>query len=182
MIDAEYLLEYFGNNLAMLALVIIVAAFLFFPTNILSMTTGFLVHPVAAILISLSGLTTAATIAFYLGRYLFRDLLVKILGQGKLASLIQENDQKKLIKALLTLRAIPFFPYGVVNYGFSLTKIKAQNFFVGTIFGLLPKTAFNVLFGGSLVGILTGGSLSIIPFFLFALISWFLIYKFLLKS
>lgn len=184
-IDIETILELSQEKPIIITIVITVAALLFFPTNILGITAGFLIHPVLALIITLTGLTLAGLISFYLGRYFFRDFVAATLvywRQEKLTKILQEPDQQKLTKTALFLRVIPAFPYNLVNYGFALTKIKAGNFLLATILGLLPKTAFNVFLGGAIQKVLFQKEWFFVALFLLSLIVWFSIYKFFKKK
>jgi len=54
-------------------------------------------------------------------------------------------------KIILLSRLIPFFPFKFSNYFFGAADYQYKHFLFGTLFGIIPITAFNVYLG-SLAG------------------------------
>ena len=101
-------------------------------------------------LVSLAS-TIGATLAFLLSRLLFRDWLQERFGDY-LAS-INRGMEKDGVLYLFTLRLVPLFPFFVINLLMGLTPIKARQFFVVSMLGMLPATAVYVNAGTQLASI-----------------------------
>ena len=101
-------------------------------------------------LVSLAS-TIGATLAFLLSRLLFRDWLQQRFGDY-LAS-INRGMEKDGVLYLFTLRLVPLFPFFVINLLMGLTPIKARQFFVVSMLGMLPATAVYVNAGTQLASI-----------------------------
>ncbi|KAB8030970.1 FAD-dependent oxidoreductase [Fluviispira multicolorata] len=92
-------------------------------------------------LISLAS-TIGATIAFLSSRYILRDAL-----KNKFSSQIeifQNNFQKNGKSYLFTLRAIPIFPFFMVNFIMGFTTIRVRDYFWVSMLGMLPGTIIYV--------------------------------------
>jgi pyruvate/2-oxoglutarate dehydrogenase complex dihydrolipoamide dehydrogenase (E3) component/uncharacterized membrane protein YdjX (TVP38/TMEM64 family) len=102
------------------------------------------------VLVSLAS-TIGATLAFLLSRLLFRDWLQERFGDY-LAS-INRGVEKDGVLYLFTLRLVPLFPFFVINLLMGLTPIKAKQFFVVSMLGMLPATAVYVNAGTQLANL-----------------------------
>lgn len=95
-------------------------------------------------LVLLTG-SIAASIAFLMARYLFRDFATRKLGKH-----FKEMDQKVKTEGrlyLLILRMIPASPFVVINNVMGLTSMKLWPFFYMTFLGMLPGTVIYVYAG-----------------------------------
>jgi len=103
--------------------------------------------------------TIGATLAFLLGRFLFRDAVQRRFG-GAMRSL-NEGIERDGPLYLFMIRLVPVFPFFVVNLAMALTPIRVVPFFVVSQIGMLPGTAVYVNAGTQLARIDSlGGILS----------------------
>ena len=111
----------------------------------LSLVYGWLLGLLPALVIVSFASTAGATIAFLVSRYLFRDLVERILGD-RLAT-IQERLDREGPFALFTLRMIPAVPFWVINLVMGLTRMRVWTFWWVSQLGMLPGTAVYVWAG-----------------------------------
>jgi uncharacterized membrane protein YdjX (TVP38/TMEM64 family)/thioredoxin reductase len=103
--------------------------------------------------------TIGATLAFLLGRFLFRDAVQRRFGGAM--RVLNEGIRRDGALYLFMIRLVPLFPFFVVNLAMSLTPIRVLPFFVVSQVGMLPGTAVYVNAGTQLASIDSlGGILS----------------------
>ena len=86
--------------------------------------------------------TIAATLAFLVSRYLFREAI-----QGRFAdklTAINRGIDEEGAFYLFTLRLVPIFPFFIINLVMGLTTIKALTFFLVSQVGMLAGTVVYV--------------------------------------
>ncbi len=91
-----------------------------------------------AVPIVIIGLTLAATVNFYLSRYIFRDWIER--RYEKFLSALNRHLKKEGAFYLLTLR-MAHFPFSIVNLASGASRVHVRTFCWTTALGLLPGTA-----------------------------------------
>ena len=105
--------------------------------------------------------TIGATLAFLLGRFLFRDAVQSRFGASLRA--VNAGVARDGAFYLFTLRLVPLFPFFVINLLMALTPIRTLIFFFVSQLGMFPATVVYVNAGthlgnlDSLAGILSPG-------------------------
>jgi pyruvate/2-oxoglutarate dehydrogenase complex dihydrolipoamide dehydrogenase (E3) component/uncharacterized membrane protein YdjX (TVP38/TMEM64 family) len=105
--------------------------------------------------------TIGATLAFLLGRFLFRDAVQSRFGENLRA--VNAGVARDGAFYLFTLRLVPLFPFFVINLLMALTPIRTLTFFLVSQLGMFPGTVVYVNAGTqlaaleSLAGILSPG-------------------------
>ena len=129
----------------------IVVTVLFLPGSILTLGAGVVFGVVrGSIFVSIAA-TLGATSAFLVGRYLARDWVAKkIEGNEKFAAIDQAVAEEGWKIVGLT-RLSPIFPFNLLNYAFSITKVSLRDFFFASWIGMMPGTVMYVYIG-SLAG------------------------------
>lgn len=92
-----------------------------------------------------------ASLAFFLGRYLFRGLARDFL-QTKLPWLDRKVGEEGF-SVVFYLRLF-WFPFIVLNYGAGATRIRFRDYFLGTALGMLPPVVILTYFVGALKDLL----------------------------
>jgi len=91
--------------------------------------------------------TVGATVAFFLGRTMFKNkVMLKLNGRKKIKNtlqLLRANDWQ----LVALLRMIPFFPFKLSNYLLGVTPVTTSTYIKGTFVGLWPISVFNVYLG-----------------------------------
>ena len=96
---------------------------------------------------SFLGAVGGASLSFLLGRYFLRGFAEGFL-VGKLADLDRRAEEHGF-SVIFYLR-IFWFPFIVLNYAAGATRIRFADYFLGTLFGILPAIAIVSLFFGNL--------------------------------
>lgn len=129
------------------ALVYIVAPALLFPASILTLGAGFVYGPVWGLLLVSPASVVAATVSFFLGRFVARDWVAsKVVGDPRFAAIdaaVGENG----LKIVALLRLSPVIPFNVSNYALGLTRVRAGDYVLGSWLGMFPGTVLYVYLG-----------------------------------
>ena len=91
-----------------------------------------------ALAFTLLGGMVGTSIAFFIGRYFGRGLLVYIKGPSILEKIEQRLPRKFTFKAILLLRLLPHPLYDVVGYASGFTNISYFKYIVATACGATP--------------------------------------------
>ncbi|MEK6886349.1 MAG: VTT domain-containing protein [Nanoarchaeota archaeon] len=97
--------------------------------------------------LTLIGTMLGAMLSFVISRYLFHDYFHKQLSKTKYFKWTKIKDQNKLIKLVLISRLTPFIPFNLANYVLAMTKVKANNYFLTTLVGIIPAIIILVFVG-----------------------------------
>ena len=93
------------------------------------------------------GLTAAATVIFYLSRYVFRDWIEQ--RYGRFLTTLNRHLEKEGAFYLITLR-MAHFPFSIINLASGASRVHVQTFCWTTALGLLPGTMVFALVGARL--------------------------------
>jgi uncharacterized membrane protein YdjX (TVP38/TMEM64 family) len=135
----------------LLALIYILATVLGVPGTILSLGAGFAFGVVVGTIVISIGSTLGAAAAFLVGRYLARGLVEQRLGNSPRLRAIDQAVAAHGFKIVLLTRLSPAFPFNVLNYAFSLTRVSFRDYVLASWIGMLPGTVMYVYLG-SVVG------------------------------
>ncbi|HWV99416.1 MAG TPA: FAD-containing oxidoreductase [Candidatus Acidoferrum sp.] len=133
----------------------VVATVLFIPGSVLTLGAG-AVFGVAlgSACVSISA-TLGATAAFLVGRYLARDAIARKIEKNDKFAAIDRAVADEGWKIVLLTRLVPVFPFTLLNYAFSLTRVKLSHYVLASWIGMMPGTVMYVYFG-SLVNVGAG--------------------------
>lgn len=92
------------------------------------------------------GGTTGAMIAFWLGRYVFRDCVEEKLRTHETLSALDQVIQEKGLRIMLILRLSPILPSNVLNYITGATKLSSWHYFISS-FSMIPSKMMYVYIG-----------------------------------
>jgi len=125
----------------------IVATVMMVPGTILTLGAGFAFGlTVGAIAVSI-GSTLGALFAFLVGRNMARDFVEQKASQFPKFAAVDQAVQRAGFKIVLLTRLSPAFPFNVLNYLFSITKVRTRDYFLASWIGMLPGTIMYVYFG-----------------------------------
>ena len=125
----------------------IVSTVAFLPGVILTLAAGFAYGPLWGLALASPASVAGATCAFVLGRTLLRGWAERTIGQSRKARAIDAAVAQEGLKLVLLLRLSPVFPFNVLNYALSLTKISLRHYVLGSAVGMLPGTAMYAYLG-----------------------------------
>jgi uncharacterized membrane protein YdjX (TVP38/TMEM64 family) len=107
------------------------------PTSLLTVLAGNVYGPFGGLALSMISSFFAASIAFFIARFLGKSAVDKLI-KGK-ALQIDESIAKKGFFIMLLMRLSIVFPFDGLSYGSGLTRIKYKDFILGTLIGILPE-------------------------------------------
>lgn len=141
-------------NWLVLILLGIVGMVLLLPGIMITVSAGYLFGLLKGVMLVLVATTIGATIAFLLGRRVFKQPLLKHLDvhHPVLLSLNSGLRENGGLIVFLT-RLLPFFPFKLSNYYFGAADYRMRGFVIGTFLGIIPITALNVYIGTALARI-----------------------------
>ena len=132
-------------------LLYVAATVLSLPGAILTLGAGFVFGVVkGSIIVSISA-TLGATAAFLVGRYLARGWVAKKTEGNAKFKAIDEAVGREGWKIVGLLRLSPVFPFNLLNYLLSVTRVSLRDYFFASWIGMMPGTVMYVYLG-SLAG------------------------------
>ncbi|MBT3356707.1 FAD-dependent oxidoreductase [bacterium] len=130
---------------------LIVMTISFLPVTPLDFVAGALFGTFLGVVYVVIGATIGATIAFWFTRTFGRPFVEKQLaGKFKKLDYYDKKISANGLGIMLFLRLVPLFPFNGLNFAMGLTKIKFKDYFLGTLFGIIPGSFAYVYFGESL--------------------------------
>ena len=137
-----------GHNrylaLVVLALAYTPAALFFFPATLLTLGAGGLFGLVEATIAVSLGSTLAACVVFLVGRTLARRWVEEKFTASPRFRALDRAVAANGFRIVLLMRLSPAFPYTLLNYAFSLTRVSFRDYFLASWIGMLPGTVMYV--------------------------------------
>jgi phospholipase D1/2 len=132
------------------------------PITLLIGAVAITFNPMLSILYAMCGCLAAATVNYLLGMRLGREMVRRLAG-GKL-SRINKYLVRRGFTMVLLFRLVPMAPYTVVNLVLGASHVRFRDYFIGTVFGMLPGVIILSLFGEGVRQVLKKPSLKSIAF------------------
>ncbi|MGY9025657.1 MAG: TVP38/TMEM64 family protein [Candidatus Pelagibacterales bacterium] len=98
--------------------------------------------------ISIIGETIGAMVVFLYGRYLFKNFFLRILGER--FRKIKDGFNSNAISYLLFIRIIGGVPFGIQNLLPAIFDMRMRDYFIATIFGVVPWAYILVSIGNGI--------------------------------
>ena len=117
------------------------------PGSILTLAAGFAFGPVWGLAIASPASVAGATCAFLLGRTLLRDWAAARVGESRRLRAIDAAVAREGFRIVLLLRLSPLFPFNLLNYALSLSRVRVGTYVLASFLGMLPGTALYVYLG-----------------------------------
>lgn len=131
------------------------AAVLLLPAFVLTLGAGAVFGVAHGFVAVWVGATLGATAAFLIGRYLARGWVERRIEGNARFTAIDDAVAREGWKIVGLTRMSPAFPYGLLNYAFSVTRVSVRAYVLATAIGMIPGIAMYVYIG-SLAGTLAG--------------------------
>lgn len=122
--------------------------FTFLPATPFTIAGGYIFGPVYGLVLAMAGTTLAATITFYLSRYVFRDFVRRRLST-RYAGFDSRFDGGGML-TVASLRFIPVLPFDAVGYVAGVSSIRYRDYLGGTLIGEFPGALVLTLLGDRL--------------------------------
>ncbi|MFC7089337.1 TVP38/TMEM64 family protein [Halomonas salifodinae] len=108
------------------------------PTLPISAAAGLAFGVGSGVMLSITGATLGALIAFFLARLIGREALRSRLPDNPLFG--SRGSQRLLFCTVLITRLVPIFSFALISYAAGLTAISAWRFALASLIGMLPMT------------------------------------------
>ena len=135
------------RGVTVFVLAYIVSTVLGLPGSILTLAAGFAYGPAWGLAIASPASVAGATCAFLMGRTLLRDWAVRLVGESARIRAIDAAVARQGFKLVFLLRLSPLFPFNVLNYALSLSRVSLLTYVTASFLGMLPGTAMYVYLG-----------------------------------
>lgn len=148
--------DHFAFTLVGFILVYAIIASLPFPVaSFLTIFGGFLFGTFLGGGAAIFGATLGATVLFVSVKYAFQEVFRAKFGPytGKFEAGLKENE----LSYLFILRLIPAYPFFVPSIVLALFDIRLRNFFLTTLFGIIPGTLVYASIGNGIGAVFDGG-------------------------
>jgi uncharacterized membrane protein YdjX (TVP38/TMEM64 family) len=136
-------------------LVYAAAAVLLLPAFLLTLGAGAVFGVAHGFVAVWMGATLGAVAAFLIGRYVARGWVARRIQGNRTFTAIDDAVAREGWKIVGLTRMSPAFPYGLLNYAFSVTRVTVRDFVLATAAGMIPGIALYVYIG-SVAGTLAG--------------------------
>jgi uncharacterized membrane protein YdjX (TVP38/TMEM64 family) len=133
----------------LLAGLYIVATVLFVPGSLLTLGAGFAFGVVTGTVAVSVGSTLGASAAFFVGRFLARELIEQKVVRDARFRAIDQAVGAQGFKIVLLTRLSPVFPFNLLNYAYGLTKVRFRDYFLASWIGMFPATVMYVYLGSA---------------------------------
>lgn len=127
------------------------------PGSLLTLTGGAVFGTLLGTVYNVLAANLGASLAFFAARYLGRDFIQGFLQSGKLADFDRQIKEAGF-KTIFRLRLIPVIPFNGLNFGAGLSSVKYQDYFFGSLLGMLPGTFIYTYFADALLQGVTGAN------------------------
>ncbi|TNF34500.1 MAG: TVP38/TMEM64 family protein [Deltaproteobacteria bacterium] len=159
----ESLRDLGAGGLALFALSYVVALVLTLPSSIMCLGAGFAWGAGGGFAIALPSLALGATLAFLVGRHVFRHRVARRVASSRKLSAIDRAVGERGGRLVFLLRLSPVIPFNYSNYVLSVTRVDLKSFVLATAAGMIPTTLLYTWLGSTLPALTgdaaaTGGS------------------------
>jgi uncharacterized membrane protein YdjX (TVP38/TMEM64 family) len=135
----------------------ILATLIGLPAAVLFLAAGTLFGFLKGVIVISIADTLGASACFLLGRTVARKRITKWIAKRPQFALLDEAVAKEGWKIIFLTRLSPIVPSNILNYGFSLTKVRFRHYFFFSWLGMLPVIFMYVYLGSIGANLMSGG-------------------------
>lgn len=117
------------------------------PATLLTLAAGAKWGPLEGLAYVVAASNFGANLAFVLGRFAARGWVARLIAGRPRFAAIDAAVGAEGWKIVALLRLSPVFPFNVLNYALSLTRIRWRDYALASLAGMLPGTALFVYLG-----------------------------------
>lgn len=131
-------------------LVYLVVTLTLLPTSVFTVGGGFLFGPLTGFLVVWISENIAAAACLVVGRYLARPTVERMVAKRPLLTALDRAVRDRGFSLLVLIRHSPLVPFGVLNYGMSITSMPASTYLAATAVGTALPAFLYVYVGSTL--------------------------------
>ena len=150
-IDIKELLSFTDDKVVMTAVILAVyfvkALVFVVPASVIYVAVGAVLGPVHAVLVNLAGIFIEVSATFFLGRFLGKDAVHKLLSRNDAGKKILEKDLGSKTSVLLTIRAVPAFPIDFISLFYGASDCKYLKYAMLSVLGISWRVILFTLLG-----------------------------------
>lgn len=125
----------------------IISTVLLIPGSVLTLGAGFLFGVFKGSIVVSIASTTGATLALLLGRTLFRKRIEGMVLRNPKFKAVDAAVRQNGFKIVILTRLTPVIPFSLLNYMYSLTRVRVHDFLIASLIGMIPGTVMYVYIG-----------------------------------
>ena len=110
----------------------------FIPSDIINITSGYILGPIIGFTTSYLGLISGTLLAFYLSRLFGKNIVTKLVKEETLNKISLKVNANLTTPNIIILSIIPFMPRDVLVYALGLTNIKPKKFLLPYLISRIP--------------------------------------------
>lgn len=130
---------------------VLINALGFLPSIFVSTANGLLFGIVPGIIVSWLAETVGVIISFILMRTILRSSTEKLIAKSKYLQKADDFSGRNGFKIMLILRAMPYFPSGILTALGAVSKISLRDYALANLIGKFPSTSLEVVIGHDVV-------------------------------
>lgn len=130
---------------------VLINALGFLPSIFVSTANGLLFGIVPGVIVSWLAETTGVIISFILMRTILRSSAEKLIARSKYLQKADDFSGRNGFKIMLILRAMPYFPSGILTALGAVSKISLKDYALANLIGKFPSTSLEVIIGHDVV-------------------------------
>lgn len=130
---------------------VLINALGFLPSIFVSTANGLLFGIVPGIIVSWLAETVGVIISFILMRTILRSSAEKLIVKSKYLQKADDFSGRNGFKIMLILRAMPYFPSGILTALGAVSKISLRDYALANLIGKFPSTSLEVVIGHDVV-------------------------------
>ena len=149
----------------------LIAGVVAFPVNILILATAAVFGPWLGFAYSALGVFTSAFLVYFVGAYLGKATVERLLGP-KLRRVL-DGARKRGVLVVVAFRVVPVAPGTVVNLALGASGIRLADFAIGSVVGMTPGLLLVSIMGDRLVAVITDPTVGEIGVLVLCVVAYF---------
>lgn len=122
----------------------------FIPSDIINLTSGYILGAPLGFLVAYSGLIIGTILAFYIARFFGKNIVTKLVKKDTLDKISAKVNSSLSIPNIFILSIIPFMPRDILVYALGLTDIKPKKFLITYSLARIPLVFILTFTGNTL--------------------------------
>lgn len=153
-LDVAKLVSFTDNVPVIVAVVLavyVVKALVFVvPASLVYVAVGAILNPVLAVVVNLTGIFIEVSVTYFLGRFLGKDAVYKLLSKREAGRKILEKDLGSKASVLLTIRAVPAFPIDFISLFYGASGCKYLKYALLSLAGISWRVILFTILGDAI--------------------------------
>lgn len=164
-LDANAIIEVAPKSSTLLVLIgvlyLLRGVLAIFPIMFAAVASGFLMSPMAAIVVNISGVTLMFSVSYMVGKRAgARIIKIAVERTAALQHFFEKQENNEFLTCML-LRIVPYLPGGFASYYLGARNVHYGKYILASVIGYLPQLMAYITIGSALTGERSSGLLMI---------------------